>query len=596
MCGIAGWFGNSSRWKAEELRAGLRQRGPDGSGVWQGKDATLVHTRLAIIGLGEEGAQPMVRGSVESESGGSRSALVFNGEIYNFRELGAASAKSDTAVLLDLLCAEGEKCLGQLAGMFAFAFYREKEDEGLLARDAFGIKPLYYRLDGSTLTFASDSRLLRQVGDKVDSTALRDFFLWGTVPEPATLTRDIRQIPAGHYLRWKNGKAEILRWYMPELRRNKRMRYDEAVTKTRAALVESMRRHLVSDVPVGVFLSGGIDSTAVLALARQVLGPEREIRTLSIGFDDPEFDESSVAKRTAEHFGARHTEWRMNSADGGGEVREYLRAIDQPTIDGFNTWCVSKLARREGIKVVLSGLGGDEWFRGYGSFTRVPQLRAFHLAMPPPLRNLLATCCEKEPAGSPRRRICAFLRGGGSWLEAFHAMRGIFSTEEAGMLAESLTGLSPAAPDWSMGDSPVTGVEIAGWMETTRYMRNQLLRDSDVFSMAHGVELRVPFVDVRLAEVLLDLPPRYRLQKGKALLVDAVPEIPDWVRNRPKQGFVFPFAQWMQGAIGEVLQIAAEASPVPLKTWYRTWALAVAKHSLTGLECGENKRALGQAL
>ncbi|MFM8459694.1 MAG: asparagine synthase-related protein, partial [Chthoniobacterales bacterium] len=174
-----------------------------------------------------------------------------------------------------------------------------------------------------------------------------------------------------------------------------------------------------------------------------------------------------------------------------------------------------------------------------------------------------------------RRRLGSFLKSEGGWLEAFHAMRGVFTPEEAAQLVEHLTGERPAAPDWTTGDLPPTGPEIAGWLEVTRYMRNQLLRDSDLFSMAQGIELRVPFVDARLAEALLELPPKYRLEEGKRLLMDAVPEIPKWVRNRPKQGFVFPFAKWIEQGMSEMLDEARASSPVPLATWYRTWATVV---------------------
>ena len=421
MCGIAGWFGPDRGWRAEVLRDGLACRGPDGSGVWRDHGAVVVHTRLAIIGLGDEGAQPMA-GRASPGEGSAEDVLVFNGEIYNYRELGGDAARSDTEVLLGLLQREGENCLPRLAGMFAFAFYRSGSGEALLARDAYGIKPLYYRIDGDTLAFSSDSRLLRRPGDEEDAGALRDFFLWGSVPEPATVTKQIRQVPAGNCLRWQNGKAEIARWHAPDLRSHQAMTRNEAVRRTRSALEECVGRHLVSDVPVGIFLSGGIDSTVLLALARRALGEEAEIRTFSVGFDDPAFDESSAARRTAERFRARHTEWRMTPEEGGAEIAAYLAAMDQPTIDGFNTWCVSKLARREGMKVVLSGLGGDEWFAGYGSFARLPQLRGFYSTMPGPARRLLARVFDAARAGSPWRRLAAFLRGGGTWLEAFHAL------------------------------------------------------------------------------------------------------------------------------------------------------------------------------
>lgn len=221
MCGIAGWIGPEAGWDAEAFRKGLLRRGPDGSGVWQSERATLVHTRLAILDLSEAGAQPMERGRGQEAEGGRRAAvLAFNGEIYNFRELRAKLeaegerfvSDSDTEVLLCLLVREGEACLSKLAGMFAFCFWDEKTGEALLARDAFGIKPLYYRADGGTLAFASEVRLLQRADDRMDGNALRDYFLWGSVPEPATLSAAVRQIPAGHLLRWKNGKATLEAW------------------------------------------------------------------------------------------------------------------------------------------------------------------------------------------------------------------------------------------------------------------------------------------------------------------------------------------------------------------------------------------------
>jgi asparagine synthase (glutamine-hydrolysing) len=331
----------------------------------------------------------------------------------------------------------------------------------------------------------------------------------------------------------------------------------------------------VSDVPVGIFLSGGIDSTAILALTREVLGRDADIRTFSIGFDDIEFDESTNARHTADHFRTRHTEWRMKPEEGAEEIPEFLAAIDQPSIDGFNTWCVSKLARREGMKVVLSGLGGDEWFAGYGSFQRVPGFRRIHRVLGP-LRPLAAMLLETRQPGSPWRRLAAFLRGGGTWLEAFHAQRGIFTPEEAQCLARALSGASPGMPNWELPDLPDDPRAIVSELELTRYMRNQLLRDSDVFSMAHGLELRVPFVDARLAQVLQSTPPEIRLREGKQLLLEAVPEIPEWVRNQAKRGFRFPFQQWMEGEFGESLEEAQEISPVQLNAWYRTWAVALA--------------------
>lgn len=617
MCGIAGFFGGppSAHFTDHALRC-LASRGPDGSGVWKTPDGSvaLVHTRLAILDLSEAARQPMVFEELEIRDQKTEDKiqssvwpltsdlrplsyiLVFNGEIYNYlelrRELEAAGetfvSDGDTEVLLRLLVREGAACLPKLAGMFAFAFWDEASGTALLARDGLGIKPLYYRADGEMLSFASETRVLQQTGDPVDPAALRDYFLWGTVPEPQTLSLPIRQLSAGHLLRWERGAVSSERWHhlqsgaSPVVTSPFRVLWRDMSTYgliTRVALEESISRHLVSDVPVGIFLSGGIDSTALLALTRNLLGPQADIRTFSIGFDDPEFDESGIARRTAEHFGATHTEWQMTEKEGAAEIPAFLAAADQPTIDGFNTWCVSKLARREGMKVVLSGLGGDEWFAGYGSFERVPMFYAWYQRLGP-LRRLAARLLNTRPHGTPWRRLAAFFRGQGSWLEAYHAQRGIFSADEAASLAEKVTGHRVSPPNWLLPNLPDNPREVVSQLECNRYMRNQLLRDSDVFSMAHGLELRVPLVDGRLAESILKIPAEIRLRQGKRLLLEAVPEIPEWVKNQPKRGFRFPFQSWMEGQFGELLKGAERISPVPLKAWYRTWALASAIQSL----------------
>ncbi len=234
---------------------------------------------------------------------------------------------------------------------------------------------------------------------------------------------------------------------------------------------------------------------------------------------------------------------------------------------------MSKLARAHGVKVVLSGLGGDELFGGYGSFQQVPRFVRFH-RISGPLRPLLAAVFARAQSGSRWRRFAAFLRGPATALAAFHAMKGIFTEAEARELAQSLTGIDPGAADWALVDEPGDPVDAVSYLELTRYMRNQLLRDSDVFSMAHGLELRVPFVDSRLFEAVAAIPAAVRLRRGKALLVEAVPTIPQWVREQPKRGFRFPFQDWMQGEFGDVLAAADKRSPVPLVMWYRRWALA----------------------
>ena len=584
MCGIAGTFGSSNPDPSEWLPL-LRHRGPDGEGVWRSPSglAALAHTRLAILDLSDAGAQPM-------SSDNERYHIAFNGEIYNFSELKRSREEkgyvfrgnSDTEVLLALLEELPVKeAVQNLAGMFAFAFWDEKNERGVLARDPFGIKPLYYCVspDGA-LHFASEVKALRKLvatDNPINREAKQEFLKWGSVPEPLTLLEGVRSLPAGAFIEWEKGSLSIhsFRSLQFPVVKNSEVDY---VKQTRTALEESVQRHLVSDVPVGLFLSGGIDSTVMLALTRQMLGAEADIRTFSIGFDNPDYDESSVARKTAEHFGANHTEWIMTSEEGKGEIPGYLEHMDQPTIDGFNTWCVSKLARRNGAKVVLSGLGGDELFAGYSSFVNLPKFRKWYRNLGR-LRSSVAFAMGIASEGSKWGRLSSFLKSDGNWLDAFHAQRGIFTGEEAELLVSCFekNGSCSNPEFYETGDA----LDSVSLLELTRYMRNQLLRDSDVFSMAHGLELRVPFVDFRLFEAISAIPSSVRLRQGKQLLLEAVPEVPAWVRERPKNGFRFPFDDWVTEVLGERLEMMEARSSVELGSWFRKWAL-VSLQNVTG--------------
>jgi len=603
MCGIAGTFGADSPEPGKWLPY-LRHRGPDGEGTWTSLSgyASLAHTRLAIIDPLPEAAQPM-------SSPCGRWHLVFNGEIYNFRELRArlegegirCATASDTEVLLHGLARHGKTYLDCLAGMFAIGFWDETEQRGLLARDPFGIKPLYLRAHGDgSMSFASEVRALQQVAGKgaVDILAVTEHLRWGSVAEPLTLDRSVRQLRSGHVLEWdRKGHTETAFARIGfDPNRNAgnrspgnggdrgRMGSAEAARTTRRALLESMERHLVSDVPLGLFLSGGIDSAVVLALARERLGREAEIRTFSIGFEDPTYDESALARRLADRFGANHTEWILTREEGLAEIPGYLEAMDQPTNDGFNTWCISRLARREGVKVALSGLGGDEMFGGYASFRRVPWLRRLHRALGP-VRMPAATGLRRAKPDPRWRRVAAFLEGNNKWWDAFHVQRGFFTRDEAGALVETIFGASGDGSEFDtrfVRDDPAefagTARDSVSWMELTGYLRNQLLRDSDVFSMAQGLEIRVPLVDWRLFQTLAGIPAAIRLRKGKRLLLDAVPELPQWVGDRPKQGFRFPFEEWMEDGFGEMTSQADRLAGEDLGRWYRRWTLSALLH------------------
>ena len=448
MCGIAGIL--SLRLPSDELavrvksmRDRMQHRGPDDEGSFLDEEAGvgLAHRRLSILDLSSAGHQPM-------QTADGRYTIVFNGEIYNFHELREEligfgvqfQSKSDTEVLLQLYRKHGSAMVNRLAGMFAFAIWDTQERILFLARDPLGIKPLYVWRDNDQLAFASELRavLASDIGPrKVNTFSMALYLMFGSVQEPNTLVENIELLPAGHSLTWQNGSMETSRnWNLNYSAGT--MDEKTCIERTRTALDDSIGRHFVSDVPVGIFLSGGIDSTAVLALAK-ANGHDR-IKTFCISFDENEFNEGYRAAKTAKHFGTDHHDWRMTSEDGKALVEDFLNSIDQPSNDGFNTYCVSKFARDSGLKVVLSGLGGDELMGGYPSFTNVPKLMRWHRAaqklgfMKGVAANALQMFSRLLPARfseSNANRLADFLRSDGGPVAAYWTVRAFFTPSEA---------------------------------------------------------------------------------------------------------------------------------------------------------------------
>jgi asparagine synthase (glutamine-hydrolysing) len=588
MCGIAGILDprhtlSDAATRLDALQRALQHRGPDDHGVWSSPSgiAHLAHTRLSILDLSAAGHQPM-------QLPGGRFTITFNGEIYNFRELRTELERegtsfhtgTDTEVLLRLYERHGTDMLGRLRGMFAFAIWDEQERTCFLARDALGIKPLYHATRNDVFAFASELRSLQTAGlagEAIDAHAIASYFETGSVPEPLTLLRDARMLEAGHFILWKAGRMEKRAWWSLSFSSAGADIAQPAQT-LRAALLDSTRHHFVSDVPVGIFLSGGIDSTALVALARET--GVRDIDTFSIGVDDTALDESGVARRTAAHFGTRHHELRLTETEGMRQFHEFIQHIDQPSIDGFNTFTVSRFAREQGLKVVLSGLGGDELFAGYPSFTQVPRLvlasRALDLV--PGLRQYTGMRLEQHGASHRLRRLGAYLQSPATVRNAYRAFRGIFSPRAARILAARYAGVTlaelldftPPGPDLPPMPAPRDEVSLC---ELSLYMRNQLLKDSDVMSMASSLELRVPFVDRMLVETVARIPASRRLRQGKKLLVEALPELPGWVVNQPKRGFLFPYQKWAASSWEGLFEQAASRLPVQNPTWYQLWAV-----------------------
>jgi asparagine synthase (glutamine-hydrolysing) len=591
MCGIAGILTEHGDrinlgTLIQRMQMALQHRGPDDQGIYiaQSLQVAIAHTRLSILDLSPAGHQPM-------STADGRYWITFNGEIYNFRELRNIlisqgeqfHSQTDTEVILKLYRQYGANCVNHLRGMFAFAIWDNREKTCFLARDPLGIKPLYYWQSGTTLVFASELKSILSTelpSINMSQEGLYGYLTSGSVPEPYTLIEGIHCLEAGHWLRWEAGQITQKHYWQVQFSPEAIAR-PEAIQKTRTALIDSIEHHFVSDVPVGIFLSGGIDSTAVLALARQT--QRNELRTYSIAFEEPEWNEGDVASKVAYAFSAEHTEYKITASLGRELFPQYLAALDQPSIDGFNTFCVSQLARKDGTKVVLSGLGGDELFGGYQSFQKVPQMVRLsqNLQAVRPLSTAIGMGLEHWGTSPRMKRLGDWLQHPPTSTTAYRSLRGIFTHSEACAIAQQYLPsqvFPKRGEDHPLLNLPSLEDEVS-WLEISCYMRNQLLRDNDTMSMSCGLELRVPFVDRAVIEAISSIPSSLRLSPGKQLLIDAVPELPSWVVNRPKKPFAFPFERWLAGEWHDLLpDFEHNHRKIPLKNWSRRWSLSILQY------------------
>jgi asparagine synthase (glutamine-hydrolysing) len=597
MCGIAGTFAYIpgtepvDRAELDRTRDAMVSRGPDGFGSWYSADGRvgLAHRRLAIIDLSDGGAQPMV----DQETG---CVIAFNGEIYNFRELRATleakghrfRSESDTEVLLrcyleQSLSGDGAEMLTNLRGMFALAIWDPRRMGMLLARDQLGIKPLYMANDGRTLRFASQVKALRTGGGPVDLTpdpaGQVGFFLWGYVPDPFTSYVGIRALPAGTSVWVDASGASGPRPYW-DLRteiagsRERAMGLGEAdaLASLRDVLVDSVSHHLVSDVPVGVFLSAGIDSTAVASLAAMACPGER-VRTLTLAFREFEStpqDESPLANKIAALIGAEHRTIRVQSEDFESSIESALKSMDQPTVDGVNTYFVSSAARKAGLKVVLSGLGGDELFRGYRLFRTIPDQLALtrSLAAVPGLGRGLRMALAPVFGALGKPKAAGIVEFGSDVAAAYMLQRALMMPWELSLVLDQEVverGLERLDPIGRL-NRQIEGIDEVqaqiSALEMSCYMRDQLLRDADWASMAHSIELRVPLVDSCLVRNVVRLRAQgvacSKLQLSRA----ANPAANALIESRPKTGFSIPVSRWMQ-----TLGVMPSVPGHPMRSW-----------------------------
>ena len=571
MCGLIAGFTQAPALQSAMRRALARMhsRGPDGEGMWQEPGVYLGHRRLAILDLDQRAAQPM-------HSACGRYVIVFNGEIYNFHALRQQVAStgtvllttSDTEVLLALFVAEGAAMLSKLHGMFAFVIWDRTSQRAFAARDPYGIKPLYVATTQVGVLLGSQVKALMATGlvaREPDPYGQAGFWMLGSVPEPHTWYRDVRAIPAGHYAWIEGGRiTETRNWQ--DIGRAWReapstLQPDEEVRdRVQLALRESVERHLVADVPVGVFLSGGIDSGAVAGM--MVEAGASKVQGITIAYDEfagTHQDEAPVAAAIAAHYGIQHHVRRVGRDEFLTDLPRILDAMDQPSIDGINTWYASKAVAELGLKVVVSGVGGDELFQGYESFQQLPRLVSRWRAISAiPGMKVAAAVVGRIQAGRTGNARWQHAPdwgrtiSGAWWLRrSLHAPEELVDLMSEALAAEALAGFH--AEHWvkgMVGALPADHRLALGQIESATYLRNQLLRDSDWASMDHSVELRTPLVDAHLLEQLQPLLANFSRFRNKTLLADAPTNpLPPKIVLRRKTGFGIPVNRWLDHGI-----------------------------------------------
>lgn len=525
----------------------LKHGGPDDEGIFVDEKFKLVfgNRRLSIIDLSANGHQPMtdVR---------QRAWITFNGEIYNYRELkdqllklGAKfQSDTDTEVILAAYLYWGAEAFSKLNGMFAFALYDKENQIVYLVRDTTGIKPLYYYIANGQLSFASEIQALKQAGiaTNADPGWKVRFLAFGHVPEPYTTLKNVFSLPKGHFLSWNlvNGQHAIVQYSKSVPKQPLIESVNDAERLIRHTIEEAVRRQLISDAPIGVFLSGGVDSSIITLLANRQ--KEQELKTISIFFNEKAYDEQAFQHQIQKLVNGEKFSHLVRQQDFERFLPDIINQMDMPTTDGINTWFISKYAHEDGLKAVLSGMGADELFGGYPSFARIKYLQYFRK-----LPAFIFRLADYFP--TDRYRKISFLTNPHP-LADYLLLRGLFVPED---IAEILDTDLRQVDDILFSGVPVPDLgpydqTHAAWFEFNLYMQNQLLHDTDIMSMSHGLEVRVPYLDENIQRAVqrIDIKIRFGDTQPKKLLIDSFKSLlPTDVWNRPKMGFTFPLQEWM---------------------------------------------------
>jgi len=624
MCGIAGILDRGSLLSPEVLKHHLQQmldkiqhRGPDDRGEERltqinGLSLHLGHQRLSVIDTSRAGHQPM-------SNDDSTVWISTNSEIYNFHDLKKELqlkynffSQSDTEVLLRSYEAWGLDCLEKLRGMFAFAIWDHKKSRLILARDRLGIKPLYYHSSKNILLFSSELRSIlstRLINTSLNSSGIFQFLSFGRLGSPQTILDQIFELPPGHFLIADKNGTQIKKYWDPF--KNSDL-YDPDIPVTQQinkVLEEAIRLRLVSDVPLGAFLSGGIDSSAIVTMMAD--NTSSPIRTLSVNFEEKLYDESKYSSQIAGELGTQHHEFNISDRDILKKLPFAIEAMDQPTIDGINTYIISEAARQKGLTVALSGLGGDELFAGYDSFYMIPRLHRINNIMstlPFYLRKKLGFIISKLiPRSDKSTKLIHLLNGQTNGAHVYFLIRALFCEEEIATLfydqsiknALILENIENTQ-ELLNSQNDLTPINLISYLELTQYTAPTLLRDTDIMSMAHGLEVRVPFLDHKLVELMFAVPSKLKIKKNfpKPLLVNSLKrKLPNSLVKRKKMGFTLPFENWMRGKLKTEIEtvlltplenLSGHISEPGIKkvwadfldkrcTWSRPWSLYVLK-------------------
>ncbi|WP_274878335.1 asparagine synthase (glutamine-hydrolyzing) [Vibrio harveyi] len=572
MCGILGVIsrGEISQTEFEGCLKKIDHRGPDDLGSFYDHGIALGQTRLSIIDLSDAGHQPMF-------SNCGRYVLVYNGEVYNFKELKqdlitngvSFYSETDSEVILNGFIYYKEKIVEKLNGMFAFAIHDRLENRTFFARDRHGIKPLYYRLKNGEFSFSSEIKSLPN-NKKINLKSKILFLLFGYIPEPYTIYDDIFMFPSCSYGYYEQGELRLTCYHQFTYGDKLDKSYEDVLYEVNALLESSIERHLIADAPIGTFLSGGIDSSLLTALASKY---KDKLRTLSLTFDDDKFSEEYYQDLIAERYQTQHVKYCITEKEFINAINPFISSLDQPTVDGINTYLVSKAAKASGLTTVLSGLGGDELFYGYPSFKRVNVLN-FLRKIPYPIIKVFER--------SNKYKKMEFLKVENE-LSFYLPSRALFSPREISEILNIEIGdvFSTIYELWNKYNmSSIKELEDkVSFMERKLYMQGQLLRDSDVFGMAHSLEIRVPFLDNNLVDYITKVKTSYKFgENNKQILADiAKKHLPNDIIERPKMGFVLPFETWFLNNIelfdfNEKMKEKFVNKEIP---WSKMWALFI---------------------